>query len=54
MFRRAKLMLDAVDPVLIRKAEADGELARQIVLTDGLGGPTCARVDPPMLTWSVA
>jgi hypothetical protein len=54
MFRRAKLMLDAVDPALIRKAEADGELLAKIVLTDGRGGPTCARVDPPMLTWSVA
>ena len=52
MFRRAKLMLDRVDPALVRRAEEAGELVADVVLTDANGCPTCARVDPPMLTWS--
>lgn len=53
MFRRAKLMLDPIDPALIRKADApDHALDAEISLTDARGGPTCARVDPPQLTWS--
>ena len=53
MFRRAKLVLDRIDADLIRRAEASGELVADVVLTDQHGCPTCARVDPPMLTWSV-
>jgi Family of unknown function (DUF5990) len=54
MFRRAKLMLDRVDPILVRRAEDDGRtLVAEVALTDSCGGPTCARVDAPMLTWSV-
>jgi Family of unknown function (DUF5990) len=53
MFRRAKLMLNRVDPQLVRGAERAGEqLVATIDLTDGRGGPRCARVDPPALTWS--
>jgi hypothetical protein len=54
MFRRAKLMLDAVDPALVRAA-VDGErpLIATIDLTDARGGPVCARVGPPALVWSV-
>ena len=50
MFRRAKLMLDRIDPAVL--ASAGEELVADIVLTDARGCPTCARVDPPMLEWS--
>ena len=54
MFRRAKLMLDDVDPDLIRRALADSKPLRAVIdLTDGYGGPRCARVGPPDLVWSV-
>ena len=55
MFRRAKLMLDRIDPKLVAAAV---RTARPIVgtirLTDHRGGPRCARVDPPDLTWARA
>jgi hypothetical protein len=55
MFRRAKLMLGAVDPALVRTAEADGRTLRaRVDLTDSCGAPRCARVQPPDLVWSVA
>jgi len=55
MFRRAKLMLGAIDPGLIRDAlERQVALVGTIDLTDGFGGPRCARVDAPALTWSSA
>ena len=54
MFRRAKLMLNRIDPGLVTDAEARGEsLVATIDLTDGSGCPRCARVDPPALTWSL-
>jgi hypothetical protein len=54
MFRRAKLMLNRVDPALVRDAEQRGvPLVAAVELTDGRGGPRCARVDPPAITWSV-
>ena len=53
MFRRAKLMLDRIDPVLIESATRLGRLAATVDLTDELGGPRCARVGPPALVWSV-
>ena len=53
MFRRAKLVLDRIEPEVVRRAEVSGELRADVVLTDAHGCPTCARVDPPMLTWSV-
>jgi hypothetical protein len=53
MFRRAKLMLDRIDPALVAVAEAAGELVADVVLTDAHGCPTCARLDRPMLEWSV-
>lgn len=53
MFRRAKLMLDRIDPVLIESATRVGCLAATVDLTDDRGGPRCARVDPPALAWSV-
>lgn len=53
MFRRAKLMLDRIDPALVAKAERAGTLAATVDLTDERGGPRCARVDPPAIVWSV-
>jgi hypothetical protein len=53
MFRRAKLMLDRVDPKLIESATRTGSLAAVVDLTGGDGGPRCARVDPPAVVWSV-
>jgi hypothetical protein len=53
MFRRAKLMLDRIDPELIESAIRLGHLAATVDLTDDRGGPRCARVDPPALAWSV-
>jgi hypothetical protein len=55
MFRRAKLVLDAVDPSLVAAAaDPDGAaLVATVDLTDGRGGPRCARVDPPALRWTV-
>ena len=54
MFRRAKLMLNRVEDDLIHTAEAsDTPLVATVDLTDGCGGPRCARVDPPALTWAL-
>ena len=54
MFRRAKLMLGAVDRSLIRDAvQRDVALVATIDLTDSSGGPRCARVNEPALTWSL-
>ena len=54
MFRRANLVLDRVDPALVRRAAA-GEVAltATVRLTDECGGPRCARVDPPAVRWSI-
>ncbi len=52
MFRRAKLMLDDVDPGLVAAA-AQGTLVASVSLTDEKGGPRCARIHPPALRWSV-
>ena len=47
MFRRAKLMLDP--------AYADASvLVGTLSLTDEKGGPRCARVVPPVVTWSAS
>lgn len=53
MFRRAKLMLDRVEPELIERAMATGRLGVAVDLTDNRGGPRCARLDAPALAWSV-
>lgn len=52
MFRRAKLMLDRVEPNLIESAMEKNVLAAVVDLTGDDGGPRCARVDPPALAWS--
>lgn len=43
MFRRAKLMLDAVTPELLTAAERTGVLTARLGLTDDKGGPRCGR-----------
>ena len=53
MFRRAKLMLDRIDPALLADARATGTLRAHVDLTGAGGGPRCARVDPPAVEWSV-
>ncbi|HEX4982171.1 MAG TPA: DUF5990 family protein [Ilumatobacteraceae bacterium] len=54
MFRRAKLMLDQIEPELIADALAGSRpLLATIDLTDGYGGPRCGRVGSPALTWAV-
>ncbi|MFJ3876870.1 DUF5990 family protein [Streptomyces sp. NPDC090077] len=52
VFRRAKLMLDAVDPAVADAAADTGLLVARLGLTDSLGRPRCAAVRPPAVTWS--
>jgi hypothetical protein len=51
MFRRAKLMVGDIDPALLAAAADDGTLIGELGLTDARGGPVCARVRPPAITW---
>ncbi len=53
MFRRAKLMLNRVDPAVIRAASQHGSLTAQVRLSDDRGAPRCARIDPPAISWTV-
>ncbi|MER5435172.1 DUF5990 family protein [Streptomyces sp. NPDC002588] len=52
MFRRAKLMLDAVPVEVLAAAAHHGLLVGRLGLTDAHGGPLCARVEPPHITWT--
>jgi Family of unknown function (DUF5990) len=54
MFRRAKLMLDAVTPELVQAAGRPGHrLVATLGLTDTCDGmPRCAAVRPPVITWT--
>ncbi|WP_405016699.1 DUF5990 family protein [Kitasatospora sp. NBC_00070] len=52
VFRRAKLMLDAVEPATLAAAVRSGVLLARLGLTDALGRPLCAAVRPPRITWS--
>ncbi|AXG55592.1 hypothetical protein SLCG_4437 [Streptomyces lincolnensis] len=54
MFRRAKVMLDLVPADVLAAAERDGLLVGRLGLTDAHGGPLCARVEPPHITWTAA
>jgi hypothetical protein len=55
MFRRAKLMLAAVDAATIESADAPGHvLVATLALTDGKGAPRCAAVRPPAISWTAA
>ena len=46
MFRRAKLMLADLEPLITTAAE---RITATIDLTDDCGGPRCARLRPPAL-----
>ncbi|MDX3522593.1 DUF5990 family protein [Streptomyces scabiei] len=52
MFRRAKLMLDVIPADVLAAAAREGLLVGRLGLTDPLGGPLCARVEPPLITWT--
>lgn len=52
MFRRAKLMLDAVPADVLGTAVRQGLLVGRLGLTDERGRPLCARVVPPRVAWS--
>jgi hypothetical protein len=69
MFRRAKLMFGDIPTDLLRAAheaatheaatheaatgKPSGTLVGRLGLTDAAGGPVCARVRPPAITWTV-
>ena len=50
MFRRAKLLLSAVPPGLV--TAKTGSIEAYLSMTDEKGGPVCASVKPPAVTWS--
>jgi hypothetical protein len=52
MFRRAKLMFDAIGPDVLAAAVETGELTARLRLTDAKGHPICASVRPPLIEWS--
>jgi hypothetical protein len=54
LFRRAKLMLDAIAPDTIDTARRSGRLIGRLRLTDTKGHPLCAHVRPPLIDWSAA
>jgi hypothetical protein len=54
MFRRAKLMFDAIGPDVLEAAARSGLLVGRLGLTDAKGNPLCASVRPPVITWSAA
>ncbi|MBA3287917.1 MAG: hypothetical protein H0U21_07830 [Acidimicrobiia bacterium] len=57
MFRRAKLMIADVGADLLERAAGaardGGVLVAELGLSDGGGGPLCARVRPPTVRWSL-
>jgi len=53
MFRRAKLHLSCLDDALVSTAaDAGRPLTARLGLTDGRGGPRCASVRPPAISWT--
>ncbi|MEV4298228.1 DUF5990 family protein [Microbispora rosea] len=52
VFRRAKLMLDRLEPDLLAAAIGSGTLVGRLGLTDAQGHPLCAAVRPPAIAWS--
>jgi hypothetical protein len=54
LFRRAKLMFDAIGADVIDAAVRSGQLLAQLRLTDAKGHPLCAAVRPPLIEWSGA
>ena len=54
MFRRAKLMLAAVEPRLLNLATQRGTvLTGRLPLTDSKGMPVAAAIRPPRIEWTV-
>jgi hypothetical protein len=54
MFRRAKLHLSVLDPRDVAQAVATGAtIEAALDLTDAKGGPLCASIRPPTITWRV-
>jgi hypothetical protein len=54
MFRRAKLLFGDIPTALVRSAhDGGGMLVGRLGLTDEQGGPRCARVRPPDLSWTL-
>ena len=52
MFRRAKLMIEDIEPELLAAATRDdGVLVASLPLSDERGCPRCARVKPPVISW---
>jgi len=56
MFRRAKVMLNAVEPRLLQMASAGRTLSGSFSLTEarGRGGPLCTTLRPPLIEWTVS
>lgn len=55
MFRRAKLMLGAIDPGVLDAAAQPGyRLVATLSLTGGDGAPRCAALRPPAVSWTAA
>ncbi len=55
MFRRAKLMLGAIDPGVVEAAAQPGHrLEAALSLTEGDGAPRCAALRPPAISWTAA
>jgi hypothetical protein len=52
LFRRAKLLLDAVPSEVLAAAGDQGVLVARLGLTDAKGNPLCAAVRPPLIEWS--
>lgn len=53
-FRRAKVSLSDIEANLVRRALDDGaDLTCTVNLTDAKGNPTCARFQPPDISWSL-
>lgn len=52
MFRRAKLMFADIDGDTLEAAVRSGHLTARLPLSDAQGQPLCARVRPPVITWS--
>ena len=53
MFRRAKLHLSCLDtPLITAAAEPGHRLTARLALTDGKGGPRCASIRPPAISWT--
>jgi len=54
LFRRAKVMLSTLDPSVVMEAvSSDGELHCSFGLTDSRGNPSCARMQPSQVVWTV-